>query len=159
MLAASDHAGYTPGQRTSASPKTEQIEAMLLRLRDAMTVESGAPPTGTLDSRLLLFSPAFNAAFRELDRCLAQLKNADGALHWHVRAWYVDCGWRQEEHHRWEVIGGKRRKIPAGFVMAAQRHRDADLKHAESGVRWLATVYRFDRVHLKDLLEATGYAH
>lgn len=141
--------------RTFSRPQ-EQIEAMLYRLRDAMEGASSVLPTGAGDSRLLMFPRSYNAAFRELDRCLGELRQSEPRLHWHVRAWYVDCDWKQEESWRWVVLAGKRRKVPAGWRMIALRHRDADQPVARAGVAALALLFRFDRIHLKDLTEAMG---
>jgi len=128
---------------------------MLYRLRDAMGECIGGMGEDC-DSRLLLFPASFNAAFRELDRCLTELKQLEPVLHWHVRAWYVDCGWRQEAQYRYVITGGKRRKVAAGWRMVPVRHRDARQETAQQAVRRLVGSYRFERVHLKDLQQAAG---
>src|SRR4029077_6227606 len=145
-----------PDRRSARRQK--QIEAMLYRLRDAMDETAGTSESraDALESRLLVFPASFNAALRELDRCLSRLGRTDRHLHWHVRAWYVDLDWRQETQHRWVIVAGKRRKLDAGWKMTPRRHPDALEQRALAGVDWIAEAYRFDQIHLKDLAEATG---
>lgn len=130
---------------------------MLSRFRDCLHQGSLGPSHEAFADRILLFPREFNQAMRELDRCLDDMRVSEPRLRWHVLAFYADVHYRQVPMFR-IVTGksGKRNRLPAGYQLQARRHRDADEGKAGEGVSWLADRYRWDRVHLKAILEATG---
>ena len=129
---------------------------MLSRYRDALSA-STVLSTGDHDARLLLLPPSFNAAFRELDRCLEQMHTAEH-LRWHTIAWYVDVDYVQRpvlvrkasrQGWTWQV---------SGYRLEPHRLSDASETLAGRGVTWLTERYRWERIHLKDISEAAGEA-
>src|SRR5258706_14644366 len=88
----------------SPGEQQECIRTMLVRYRDAMSA-STVLPTGAAQDRLLMFPPAFNAAMRELDHCLASMRRQGDELYaglllktlrFHTIAYYVDVDYVQK---------------------------------------------------------------
>lgn len=130
---------------------------MLSRFRETLHQGALGPSLEGFDSRLLLLPREHNQAMRELDRCLGLMREGEPVLRFHTLAYYVDVHYRQVPRFRFVVTrAGKRSRMPAGYQLQACRHRDAREDRAEQGVVWISERYRWDRVHLKAILEAAG---
>lgn len=128
---------------------------MLLRFREALEQGALSVSYEGFDSRLLLFPPAFNSAMRELDRCLDEMRLL-ASLRWHTIAFYVDIDWVQKP-----IMVKKASKQGwtlqvSGYRLEPRRAIAASEQKANDGVRWLASEYHWDRIHLKALNEACG---
>jgi len=160
------------GQHVTSSQQQDRVKAMLIRYRDALAASSSIP-TGEQGDRLLMFPPSFNQALRELDRCLGVMRSQGNqqaingvplkTICWHTIAWYVDVTHKQVPVYARQLTRhhGKGPKMAwakriTGYKLEPRRHRDAREEKAELGVKWLASEYRWDRVHLKAINEACG---
>ena len=137
--------------------RQEHIRQMLIRLVDARAQGSLGPSLEGHGDRLLLFPPTWNPAYRELDRCLQQMR-AEPVLRWHTLAWYAEIEYRQKPRY---VYIRKRndptpRKQLAGYQLEPCRHDDANRETAEQGITWLNHHYQWNHIHLKHLHQATG---
>lgn len=148
--------GGRPGINLTAQ-RPEWIKAMLTRYREALTA-STTLTTGEHDARLLLFPPSFNAAMRELDRCLELMRQPVTLrrLRWHTLAWYVDVDWVQKP-----ILVRKASRQgwvwqPSGYRLEPRRESDASETLAAEGVGWLSSTYRWNDIHLRDITSAAG---
>jgi hypothetical protein len=129
---------------------------MLVRHRDAMEETFGGVASGEgYDSRLLLFPSAFNAAHRELARCLEAMR-AVPILRWHTLAWHVSVEYVQKPIYVRKATRKGWERMISGYRLEPIRHRDAVKAIADEGVGWLGGRFSWDRVGLLAIRAACG---
>lgn len=150
--------------------RQECVKLMLARYRDALASSSLLPTDDPGQGRVLLFPPEFNPALRELDRCLTLMRHLEHheyagttlkQLRWHMIAWYVDAQSRQTPIYTRRLIKHRGQSVwvkqTTGYRYDPLRHPRAVQSTADLGVTWITNTYRWSRIHLGYIDQASGH--
>ena len=138
--------------------RRETIVWLLEHLEDVLMERTESFGKSKHESVSLQAGPLWNDAFRELERCLALMRNRgcqqavsyEGGscslrcAAWHVNAWYVQVERRQTlARQAFKKRNGKQGTILVP-VVEVQRHRDAREAKALAGVDWIVEEFQWE---------------